>query len=395
MKHLNFTFLHPMKLLLSLGLLLSTLGLGLNAQVAFDGSPGTAAPPSTLGIYTMTAFDADPRPLFQNVSNAESPLGGTIGLVPSLNHRRIGNGWASWSHGYTGDVYFNSDANASVTINLPAGTRAFYFYAEPEAFATFTVEAVANNGTTSGPINTNGLAGANYFGFYVTQPGAAVLTQIVITADPAANGFAIGEFGIAACNPAYTTHALACNDNVQLSITPDLNICQAAVTLDMILEGTSDANRGLPCDVQYATLEVKSGNRLVHLSNPLTYLDQETHFDASAYLGRTLTTKVTYYDFNGGIINSCWGSITLEDKARPVINCEVEYRDPKTGALLQQGDVITIDCTVDPDLIAAPIAEDNCDPFPNVNLIDETVVGNGCGVVTITRTFRATDNSGN
>lgn len=395
MKHLNFTFFNPMKLLLSLSLVLSTVGLGLNAQVAFDGSPGTAAPPSTLGIYTMTPFEADGRPLFNDVSTVESPLGGTIGLIPNLNHRRIGNGWGSWSHGYTGDVYFNSDANAPVTINLPAGTRAFYFYAEPNNFSTFTIEAIADNGTSSGPINVTGFAGAQYFGFYVTQPGAAVLTQIEVTADPAAAGFAVGEFGIAACNPSYTNHALACNDNVQLSITPDLNVCRAAVTLDMILEGTSGANRGLPCAVQYAILEVKSGNRVVHISDPLTYLDQETHFDASAYLGRTLTTKVIYYDFNGGIVNQCWGSISLEDKARPVIDCEVEYRDPKTGALLQQGDVITIDCTVDPDLIGAPVAEDNCDPSPNVNLIDETITGSDCAVKTITRTYRANDNSGN
>jgi hypothetical protein len=395
MKHLKSTFFNPMKLLLSLSLVLSTLGFALNAQVMFDGSPGTSAPPATLGSYLTVPFGEDSRPLFNNVSEVGSPLGGNITFSAPLSHRRIGSGWFSWSHGYAGDVYYNADPTATITINLPSGTRAFYLYAEPDQFANFTIEAVANDGTTSGPVTVSGVSGATYFGFYINQPGSRVLTSVSISADPAANGFAIGEFGIAACNPGYTTHALACNDNSQLSISPELNVCEAAINLDMILEGTSDVNRGLPCDVKYGRIEVKSGNRTVHISDPLTYLDENTTFDASAYLGRTLTTKVIYYDFNDNIVNQCWGSITLEDKARPEIICEVELLDPKTGVVLQSGDVINIDCTIDPELIAAPIAEDNCDPSPNVNLINETVVGDVCGVRTIRRTYRATDASGN
>src|SRR5262245_24747122 len=66
--------------------------------ITFDGSPGTAAPPATLGPYTMTAFPADGRPIGAAVTTVPSPLGGDVGLSPAASHRRIGAGWASWSH---------------------------------------------------------------------------------------------------------------------------------------------------------------------------------------------------------------------------------------------------------------------------------------------------------
>jgi hypothetical protein len=91
-------------------------------------------------------------------------------------------------------VYFTG--GTQITITLPPGTKAFYFYAEPEQFAVFSVQATAQDGTTSGPIPVQGEAGAQYFGFYGT--GAATLASITVTtADP--SGFAVGEFGI---NPA-------------------------------------------------------------------------------------------------------------------------------------------------------------------------------------------------
>ena len=159
-------------------------------EIVFDGSPGTAAPPSTLGPYTMTPFGLDPQGLNVNVSGVTGPAG-TIAFAPALNHLRVGQGWATWSHGYTGDVY--SNPGTQTTITLPPGTKAFYFYAEPNQFQLLSVEAVAQDGTTSGPINVQGDSGAQYFGFYGT--GDATLASITVTtADP--TGFAVGEFGI-------------------------------------------------------------------------------------------------------------------------------------------------------------------------------------------------------
>jgi hypothetical protein len=159
--------------------------------IVFDGTPGTDAPPARLGPYTTTAFGADPQPLFTDVTGVASPLGGAVQFSPGLAHFQVGNGWASWSHNYAGDVYF-SNGGTSVTIGLPAGTTAFYFYAEPNPFDVFTITATAQDGTTSGPVEVSGAAGARYFGFYVT--GGSTLASITVegTVD-----FAIGEFGIA------------------------------------------------------------------------------------------------------------------------------------------------------------------------------------------------------
>jgi hypothetical protein len=169
-------------------------------EIAFDGSPGTEAPPSTLGPYEMTAFGPDSQPVCPSegsiVSGVNDPAG-TIGFSQPLSHDVIGECWATWSNGYSGDVYdtFNaaSATPTQVTITLPAGTNAFYFYAEPQQFAVFSVQATAQDGTTSGPIDVQGEGGAQYFGFYGT--GGATLSSITVTtADP--TGFAVGEFGI-------------------------------------------------------------------------------------------------------------------------------------------------------------------------------------------------------
>jgi hypothetical protein len=172
--------------------------------ITFDGSPGTNAPPSTLGPYTMTAFGPDPQPLGE-VSGVSDPAG-TIFFDPRLHHDTVPDGgWNNWSHGYTGDVYDTCFDNGSgctaadpshVRITLPAGTNAFYFYSEANTFDTFTLQATAQDGTTSGPVQVTTPGGAKYFGFYGT--GGATLAHIDVTAnDP--SGFAVGEFGI---NPA-------------------------------------------------------------------------------------------------------------------------------------------------------------------------------------------------
>jgi hypothetical protein len=167
-------------------------------EIVFDGSPGTAAPPATLGPYTMTPFGLDAQTLGVNVPGVSDPAG-TIGFTPSLTHARVNQGWATWSHGYTGDVYYTG--GTQITITLPAGTKAFYFYAEPNNFALFSVEATAQDGTTSGPISVDGNAGAKYFGFYAT--GETTLESITVTTSDT-TGFAVGEFGINPAAPVIT-----------------------------------------------------------------------------------------------------------------------------------------------------------------------------------------------
>jgi hypothetical protein len=162
--------------------------------LVFDNSPGTGAPPSKLGPYTTQPFSADSQAPVTDVAGVSGPTG-EISFSPALAHYQVGNTWATWSNGYTGDVYATGSAE-SATVTLPAGTEAFYLYAEPDEFETFKVTATAQDGTSSGPVNVQGESGATYFGFYGT--GAATISTITITT--AGNDFAIGEFGIAGTN---------------------------------------------------------------------------------------------------------------------------------------------------------------------------------------------------
>lgn len=178
-----------------------------SSSIVFTDAPGTSAPPATLGnpasmLYSMLPFGADSQPTFTPVtgvtgpSESLTPTGtaptGSVGFSAALTHCKVGGCWATWSNGYSGDVY--TTGARSVTMTLPT-TNAFYFYAEPQQFANMTFTATTANGSTSGPITVNGNSGARYFGFYTT--GTSPLTSIhVTTSDP--TGFAIGEFGIAA-----------------------------------------------------------------------------------------------------------------------------------------------------------------------------------------------------
>jgi hypothetical protein len=168
-------------------------GPAVPSAIVFDGSPGTAAPPGTLGPYAMTPAAADPRPIETQVAGAALP-DGTMHFAPAAVHLTTPNGgWSTWSNNYAGDVY--EDFGTTLKMTLPSGTGAFYFYAEPDAFGTFTVQAVAQNGTTSGPVLVNGAGGATYLGFYGT--GGAQVHTVTVRTHAAAQGFAVGEFGVA------------------------------------------------------------------------------------------------------------------------------------------------------------------------------------------------------
>jgi hypothetical protein len=157
--------------------------------VFFDAGPGTGPPPSTLGPYTMTRFGPDPQGI-GDVTGVSDPAG-RLEFPGGLSHQLVGQGWATWSNDYQGDVYLSDDSNTA-TVNLPAGTRAFYLYAEPNVFADFNVTATTGDGTSSGPITVYGDSGASFFGFYAT--GSRTLSQITVSANDLV---AVGEFGIA------------------------------------------------------------------------------------------------------------------------------------------------------------------------------------------------------
>jgi hypothetical protein len=168
-------------------------------MISFDSSTGTNSPPSQLGPYTMTAFQggATTGSLVTSISSPRGP----VGFSMSSRVYKVGPPgpawtWKTWSNGYTGLVYhFGKDPQtaASVTLTFPAGTKAVYFYAEPNALPlTYDFVATANNGTSSGHERPNGNSGATYFGFF------AALGQTIKTITVSSQGdFGIGEFGIA------------------------------------------------------------------------------------------------------------------------------------------------------------------------------------------------------
>jgi len=163
-------------------------------QAAITGvALGTAAPPGVLGPYTMTPFGPDGRPTFSLVSSVPSPLGGDVDFSIPLDHRTVPFGWATWSHGYTGDVYYGP-GTTSVTLTMPAGTGAFYLYVEPNYFSTFTITATAQDGTSVSQ-SVAGYEGAAGYGFYGTGGSRISSIQVDLLG---LSDFAIGEFGIAA-----------------------------------------------------------------------------------------------------------------------------------------------------------------------------------------------------
>jgi hypothetical protein len=159
--------------------------------IRFVGSPGTSAPPITLGPYTMTQFGPDPRDTDYYVSGVDDSFGNYLEFDEDARHELVGYGWRTWSHGYVGDVYVSGDSGA-IRMILPPGTKAFYFYVEPDRFTDYDVYAETNGGVTSGMQTVQGDSGATYFGFYAT--GSATLSDVTVSASDV---LAVGEFGIA------------------------------------------------------------------------------------------------------------------------------------------------------------------------------------------------------
>ena len=138
----------------------------------------------------MQAFPAEVRSEFTMVSDVVALGGGTLGFDNPVEIDVVGSGWSSWSHGYTGPVYW-SMTNA-LNLTLPANTQAFYMYVEPNLRDFFEFEFTS--GTTTAILNINGNAMAQYIGVYIDDPFAS-LTGVSITQTTAdSDGFAVGEF---------------------------------------------------------------------------------------------------------------------------------------------------------------------------------------------------------
>ena len=158
-----------------------------------------------------------------------------------------------------------------------------------------------------------------------------------------------------------SAQALACNDNVQVSLNQD---CAADITPGMILEGEDEDL----IDNYSVTIGGVTGTVV---TVPGVY-------------------SVTITDSSNG--NSCWGNITVEDKLAPAItgcDCPPGNDDPECQFLCTDLDNVLNNLIPLPQ----PEVEENCGSY--VSEYTDVVVDGGCGEKVITRTWLFTDNSGN
>lgn len=167
-----------------------------NAAILVDTSPGSGPPPGTLGGYAMAAFPADPSSEGTLTTQLTPPAGftgsGDLIFADPMEHMKAGSLWDTWSHGYTGDVYY-TDASDQLFL-LPLGTMAFSLYIQPNLKDDF--EFVVESGATATVLTINGNAGAQYVGFYSDDPQDPLQFVYVLQTTRDADGFAAGEFMI-------------------------------------------------------------------------------------------------------------------------------------------------------------------------------------------------------
>ena len=183
-----------------------------SAGVVLDLSPSNGVPPATLGPYQMTLFplnDSDPPP-GSLVTSVSSPLGGSVGFSSGLQHLRtdpsggynVWNPSVNWGNGYNGDVYYaNPITGFPLGVQLPPGTKGFYFYIQPQPivgftnhgflFTVFGADGISPVLSTS--FNLDQTKDAQYVGIFSDTPSDGV-GRLAIQ-NP--SGYAIGEFGIA------------------------------------------------------------------------------------------------------------------------------------------------------------------------------------------------------
>lgn len=192
-------------------LMIAVLHESAKSAVLLDTSPGTSAPPATLGPYSMTPFglnNVDPPPGSSALTTVASPLAGNLTFSFGLQHERAGLGgpytvWnpsVGWGQGYAGDVYLAPGPGVfSVRLTLPANTPAFYLYLQPNpdfpnSVLSNLVTLQVHDGSAgfSGSISVDKARGAEYVGFYESTPGNSINDILLGSAVP----LAIGEFGI-------------------------------------------------------------------------------------------------------------------------------------------------------------------------------------------------------
>jgi hypothetical protein len=169
--------------------------LPLTSQATVFGVQLGTVPPTTVGPYAMTRFDKTPQNALADdttVPHIPSPFGGFLAFSPSATKFSVPATWNTWSDGYTGAVFYNL---TPVTLTLPPGSLAFYFFYEGASASPADVTVTTSEGATLGPISVDPNGDAIGFAFYSDNPAVTLTTITIVSADP--EGSATAEFGVA------------------------------------------------------------------------------------------------------------------------------------------------------------------------------------------------------
>ena len=165
--------------------------------------------------------------------------------------------------------------------------------------------------------------------------------------------------------------ALACNDNIQLSLNED---CSATVTPDMILEGGPYG-----CYDNYIVQVLQGGQNGIPIDRDLNV--PGVQLDGNDF-GNCYTAKII--DPSTG--NSCWGQLCVEDKIAPVIDCPTFIN------------IVPCGTDISPDALGYPNVYEPCGSYTltYVDLVEELGCDDQLGRDrVIRRVWKAIDESGN
>ena len=172
---------------------------------------------------------------------------------------------------------------------------------------------------------------------------------------------------------------VACNSDLNLGVDAE---CMVDITVGMILAGQSS-----PCVMTLMdSLVVKttSGTVVPTINVGTGSFDTIRIENASNLILQPLLLEV--HSSGGGVSNTCWGNLLLEDKIAPVLTCDTSF---------------LVHCfDFDPDQLSN-IETMDCDQNPTINLINQEIVTN-CDpslpdsiIKRVIRTFNAVDNFNN
>ncbi|MEE9373490.1 MAG: cohesin domain-containing protein [Saprospiraceae bacterium] len=261
-----------------------------------------------------------------------------------------------------------SDGTFDVLLNFTAGSIDSLTHSTIRVDNSAIVQPsatadVLNDSQTSHTINVTGTIAAGVFETKVIIFSGVCIDSITQTST-------VGEGS--------NEPVVACNSDLNIAVEA---ACMVDLNVGMILAGQSS-----PCVATLMdSLVVKLTDGTVVM--PITYpvsgrFDTIRILDASLLINVPLVLEV--HSSGGGVSNTCWGNLLLEDKLAPVLMCDTSFV------------VSCFDFTFGGN--TSHIIAMDCDTNPTINMINQQIITNCSNdsiVKRLIRTFNAVDKYGN